>query len=234
MSVRPSLLTFIVTLWVIFAQAQTPQRIGYFGGTFDPPTLGHLNLVLRSLRQGGLDRVYVQASISNSFKPSASAHYHRQNMVRLNFEDHDRVFVTDQELDNAFAEDRATGALRVLKRRFPMAKLLRITGDDVISRNLTPHIQLNMEFADVGFIVGRRAGAMALIAENLDLRKFQGRELIVLSSVSDLGISSSQVRREILEKGTTSLVQPAVMTYIRTNRLYPVMSQYSCTNLFER
>ena len=77
------------------------QRIGLFGGTFDPPHTGHLAGAIAARRALGLDRVmFVVANDpwqKSNQRPVTKAH-HRLAMVQLLAEGFDGIEVSDLEI----------------------------------------------------------------------------------------------------------------------------------------
>lgn len=66
------------------------KKIGFFGGSFDPIHLGHVNLAVRILERGLVDQIlFCPNSISPMKKkrPPIAANNHRMNMLQLSLED---------------------------------------------------------------------------------------------------------------------------------------------------
>ena len=221
------LLSILVTLGAHFASAAA-LRIGYYGGTFDPATLGHRQLAERAIKAGHLDLLYIVPAITNSKKPNAKPYFERKELLRLGFEGVERVLIPDSEMERAYENDRSTGVIRLLLHRYPGARILKVTGDDVISRNFTDHLNSDPLFKDVGFIIGERSGKNQEIAEDKNVFDFGNRELIILPQSEDQGISSSEVRALLLEGNpkARTLLAPAVYNAIRANGLYPIKCDF--------
>lgn len=201
-------------------------RIGYFGGTFDPITRGHKSLVMRAISAAQLDIVYVFPSVTNSIKQNVTPYEARKHMVELAFHDMPVVKVPDQEMEHAFNEGRATSVLRLLFKRTPQAKIFRISGDDVISRNLNAELVADTKLNNVGFIIGERAGENQKIAEDLKQFDFSGREVIILPASTDEGISSSQARKLVYTDIPLQNIplEPSVLAFIQRKKLYSQLS----------
>ena len=79
------------------------ERIGLFGGTFNPVHLGHVNAARDVKTRFGLDRIYFIPSAQPPHKPGtrlASAH-DRYTMVVLGLEGADALFPCDVEIQRA-------------------------------------------------------------------------------------------------------------------------------------
>lgn len=213
-------LLFLLLLAPIIALGEL--RVGYYGGTFDPPTRGHRHFLERAIKEAHLDIVYIFPAVSTPKKPNANPYPFRRAMVRAMIDDMPNVLGPDAELEAAFARGRLPAEIETISKRHPKAKLFILTGDDVISRNYSQFISQNPAFKDVGVIVNQRQDTAIDKRENLNDFEFADRELIILSAGSDPGISSSMVReRYRLGQSTDKFLEPAVQKVIERNGLYP-------------
>lgn len=76
------------------------RKVGFFGGSFDPIHLGHLNLAIHMLEQGGVDEILFCPAKCSPFKtksPPIASDKHRLAMLELVLEPYFRV--TSLELD---------------------------------------------------------------------------------------------------------------------------------------
>jgi len=110
-------------------------RIGVFGGTFDPPHVGHLLLASDAREALDLDRLIFVPAATQPFKahtpPIASAR-DRLEMVRLAVADDANYTIDDTEIDRkglSFTVD----TLEQLSRKHPGAKLFLLLGEDTLA-----------------------------------------------------------------------------------------------------
>jgi len=110
-------------------------RIGVFGGTFDPPHVGHL-LVANDAREAlELDRLIFVPTGAQPFKvdtPPAASGQDRLEMVRLAVADDANYVVDDAEINRkglSFTVD----TLEHLSERNPAASLFLLMGEDVLA-----------------------------------------------------------------------------------------------------
>jgi nicotinate-nucleotide adenylyltransferase len=110
-------------------------RIGVFGGTFDPPHVGHLLLATDAREALQLDRVIFVPAATQPFKvntpPVASAR-DRLEMVRLAVADDANYTVDDTEIGRkglSFTVD----TLEQLSKKHSGAKLFLLLGEDALA-----------------------------------------------------------------------------------------------------
>ena len=111
------------------------MRIGVFGGTFDPPHIGHL-LVANDAREAlELDRLIFIPTGAQPFKvdtPPVASGQDRLEMVRLAVADDANYVVDDAEINRkglSFTVD----TLEHLSERNPAARLFLLMGEDVLA-----------------------------------------------------------------------------------------------------
>lgn len=107
------------------------QRIGVFGGTFDPIHNVHMNAARAALDQAGLDRVLFVVSARPPHKKddTAATPEQRLAMVRAAIADEPRFEVCDIEFHRdgpSYTHD----TLDELSRQYPDSELFLIIGDD--------------------------------------------------------------------------------------------------------
>ena len=111
-------------------KAPGTQRIGVFGGAFDPPHNAHIALAQAALAQFRLDRLYVIPTGQAWHKARAlSAPAHRLAMTRLAFEDTQNVVVDDREIQRA-GPTFTIDTLQALQAENPQAQIYLFIGAD--------------------------------------------------------------------------------------------------------
>jgi nicotinate-nucleotide adenylyltransferase len=110
-------------------------RVGVFGGTFDPPHIGHLLLASDAREALTLDRIVFVPAGAQPLKvdtpPGASAR-DRLEMVRLAVADDANYTVDDTEI-NRKGLSYTVDTLAHLSGRFPQAKLYLLLGEDSLA-----------------------------------------------------------------------------------------------------
>jgi nicotinate-nucleotide adenylyltransferase len=110
------------------------RRIGVFGGTFDPPHLGHLVLAEWAWARLRLDRVlFVPAGVPPHKRGRRlSDPAHRLAMVRLALRGNPALVVSDLEARRA-GPSFTVDTLRALHARHPGARLFLLMGADSLA-----------------------------------------------------------------------------------------------------
>jgi nicotinate-nucleotide adenylyltransferase len=189
------------------------QRIGLFGGSFDPIHTGHLLLAQAAIEELGLTRLcFILAAqspfkIGQSFAPAEA----RLQMLRLALAGRTNCEVDEQEISRggvSFAID----TVRDYTRRFPQAELFYLIGADHVV-NL-PRWREAGELAKLAeFMVIPRPGDAAVAVPP----PFRGRMLKGFV----FGVSASQIRARVKAGQTIEpLVPAAVAEAVRNNQLY--------------
>ena len=110
------------------------MRLGIFGGTFDPPHVGHLLAASDALEHLALDRlIFVPAAVQplKTGRTTAAA-ADRLAMIRLTAGDDQRFDSDAVELDRE-GLSYTVDTLREFARRFPSAERYFLVGADVLS-----------------------------------------------------------------------------------------------------
>lgn len=109
------------------------EKIGLFGGSFDPIHHGHLIMARDAMESLGLDRVLfipVNVSPHKVGRPPAAAHL-RCEMVDAAIAGEPRFSMDDCEAERA-GPSFAIDTVRLMRKRFPQASLYYFIGEDNI------------------------------------------------------------------------------------------------------
>ncbi len=205
------------------------MKIGVFGGTFDPPHLGHLALCRAAQRQLGLDRLEVIPSAipPHRDQPRAEA-IDRYAMVALMLRNEDHIAPSPRELlrqGTSFTVD----TLDELRQEQAGAELFLIIGgdsyDDLPNWRSAPRIPTLAHLA----VIARPGadGVRALREGDLARLKTHPAKLSRGSlGVFDIAMepcpwSATEVRRQLAAgEQDIEALDPAVLHYLRTRGLY--------------
>ena len=189
------------------------QRIGLFGGSFDPVHLGHLLVAQAAVEELSLSRLYFIPAAQSPFKPDhhPALGAERLRLLRLALAGNTGCEVDDQEIKRG-GVSYTVDTLRDYTQRFPQAELFCLVGADNVA-NL-PKWRDAAELARLTeFVAIPRPGEPAVDFP----APFRGRML----KGFPFGVSSSQVRERV-KAGlpVDHLVPPTVAEAIRNYQLY--------------
>ncbi len=189
------------------------QRIGLFGGSFDPVHCGHLLVAQAAIEELTLDRLVFIPAAQSPFKPGtepapAAA---RARLLRLALAGETRVEIDLQEVERG-GVSYTVDTLRGYRERHPDAALFYLIGADHVGS--LPKWRDARDLARLAeFVVIPRPGQ---ISQPLP-EPFRGQELRGFP----LGVSSSGIRERVRRQlSIRGLVPDAVRDAIENSGLY--------------
>lgn len=189
------------------------QRIGLYGGSFDPVHLGHLLVAQAAMEELRLSRLYYILAARSPFKPEnePAPDAVRLQLLRLALAGQTDCEIDEQELRRG-GTSYTVDTMRDYARRFPGAELFYLIGADNVAK-LSLWREPNELARLAEFVVVPRPGDV----ETSFVAPFRGRTLAGFP----FGISSSQIRARV-KSGLPidQLVTPAVAEAIRNQGVY--------------
>jgi len=196
------------------------MRLGIFGGTFDPPHLGHLALASAALEQLILDKVLWVVSGQSPLKldRALSPAEIRVEMVQAALAGNPAFALSRVDLDRP-GPHYTVDTLEILGREFPGAKLYFLMGEDSL-RDLPKWQRPREIISQTWLAVSGRPGALADLADlEQSLPGVTVRVVWVQSPL--VAIASSDIQRRIREgQSVREMVPPGVLAIIERERLY--------------
>jgi nicotinate-nucleotide adenylyltransferase len=196
-------------------------KLGIFGGTFDPPHLGHLILAAEAHAQLGLDRLLWVLTPDPPHKQDRTITplEHRLAMVRLALEAAPEFELSTVDMDRP-GPHYAVDTLRILAARNPGAELVYLMGGDSL-RDL-PLWNRPEEFVAACSLIGvmRRPG------DAIDLSSLEAKFPGLAAKVSFVGaplfdIAAHEIRQRIAAGWPFRyFLTPGVYEYIISQKLY--------------
>ena len=191
---------------------ETPRKIAFFPGTFDPFTLSHKGIV-HAIRDMGFE-VYLAVD-EFSWSKKAQPHLIRRQIVNLSVagDFHVHLFPDDIPVNIANPAD-----LRRLVDLFPNQKVYIVAGSDVVANASSYRAEPSpFSIHQMNHIIFRRAGEKELPAP----LPITG-EVIQLQLPSHLeDISSTRIRENVdLNRDISNFIDPVIQDFIYQNGLY--------------
>ena len=197
------------------------EQIGLFGGTFDPPHLGHLILASEAYSQLGLDRLLWILTPDPPHKQDQviSPVEHRLAMVKLAIADNPAFELSRVELDRP-GPHYTLDTVEAIAQKYPEADITPIIGEDSLHDLPSWHKPKELLYACHWVGVMRRPG------EDPSLKELE-RELPGISSKVHyvdaplLEIASREIRSRVASGREYRYYLPVpVFEYINKHHLY--------------
>jgi len=195
-----------------------PRPIGFLGGSFNPPHLGHLVIASDACAALGLEQMVLLPAAAPPHKEIADdvPADVRLEMTRLAVGDDERFAVSSVEIDLGLRFTVDT--LAELRRRHAGAPLVFVAGSDMLLRFDTWHEPAAiLELALLA--VAPRSGDDRRAIARAAARWGAGKVVVLESAVVD--VSSTMIRERVRRgRPIRYLVPPAVEDFVATRRLY--------------
>ncbi len=198
-----------------------PERIGIYGGTFDPPHLGHLVLAVEACDNLNLHRLLwvVTAHPPHKQKQAISPPEQRVAMVQAAIAPYPCFEVSRVDLDRP-APHYAADTIRLLQKQYPLAELIYLIGGDSLRDLPTWRHPRDLIEQVAAFGVMRRLGdAIDLAALEQVLPGLS--EKVRFIQAPRLEIASRDIRQRITQGRPYELYLPCgVAALIKKNGWY--------------
>jgi len=214
------------------------ERIGIFGGTFNPIHKGHVKAALEVQGKFLMDRILLIPSYIPPHKgaPDIAPPSHRLQMVELAVAPYPQIVPSSIEID-AKGKSYSILTLAKLKKRYPNSSMFFILGVDAFLE-IDTWREYKKVLEQCHFIVISRPGYDLQDAKKVlggdyaerVIQKFESIALekvvlqsykIFLLSIPALDIASKDIRRKVkMRESIADLVAEPVEKYISSNKLY--------------
>lgn len=204
------------------------ERIGIYGGTFNPPHIGHIQAAKQAIPALGLSRLIL---IPTGVSPHKEIPEHsptprqRLDMLRIAAADCPGLEVSDMEL-NREGPSYTWETVAQMKARFPHDELVLLMGSDMLlsfDQWKRPEEILSRASLAV-FFRGGKGESAAVAGKKAQLEGAGAKITLVENNVID--ISSTQLRRLLAFHCADPFLPAGVGDYIRANSLYDVNADW--------
>ena len=204
------------------------ERIGIYGGTFNPPHTGHIGAGLQALQTLGLSMLYVipdRIAPHKEIPEGSPTPEQRLQMLRLALEGEENVVVSDMELRRE-GKSYSYETVEALRAMHPDAELVLLMGTDNF---LTFHEWRNPERilaqASLGVFYRGDRGEEAAIAQRKAEMEAEGHTIYLICN-DVVEISSTNLRRMLIFGCAAPFLPKGVAGYIREHDLYGANLDY--------
>ncbi len=204
------------------------DRIGIYGGTYNPPHIGHMRAAAHAIETLGLDRLFL---IPNNIAPhkqttceSATAEQ-RMEMLKMSARGLEKTEILDLELKRE-GKSYTSDTIADIRKAYPDAQLFLLMGTDMFLSFLQWH-EYEKIWSDVTLAVFYRGQAkeQESIAKQKALLESMGAKVeLICNPVT--AISSTDLRRMLVFDCAEPFLCPGVGDYIREHGLYHTGDRY--------
>lgn len=186
------------------------MKLGFFGGSFNPPTIAHYNLIKQAILEYDFDKVYF-VPMNDYYKKSGLIDMEKRiGMLELLCRNDSKMEVSDIEREMNY-QSTAIDAFRLISDRFSGNEIVFFMGEDNFSKmeSWKDYDQLKK----YNYIVFQRNEKFTL-----DIKQ---KNVIYMRNTENLNISSTIIRNRLqTNESIEDLVTGDVKDYILKNKLY--------------
>lgn len=204
------------------------QRIGIYGGTFNPPHIGHIRSAMEAVRTLRLDKLLVipdRIAPHKVIPEGSPTPQQRLEMLCAALGDETVAEVSDMELRRE-GKSYTYQTVEQIRAMYPDAELILLMGTDMfLSFHEWRHPERILKEAALGvFYRGERGEKTAIEARKAEMEAEGHTVHLVCNNVVD--ISSTDLRRMLVFQCAAPFLPNGVGEYIQSNHLYGVKRDY--------
>jgi nicotinate-nucleotide adenylyltransferase len=198
------------------------MKILVFGGTFNPPHLGHQLMIEQSLTNTFTDVVFDQVWLlpvgKHSFAKNFVSNLHRLAMLELMISSisektvslKNKIFIEKYELEHN-EESQTFATLEALSKQYPEHQFSFLIGSDNLEKFHLWHNYEEMLKKYPFYVYPRASFAFSPMRQGM----------IALENFPQMAVSSTKVREALMNNTSLSdLLDDKVINYIKKNKLY--------------
>ena len=196
------------------------SKIGFFGGSFNPLTIAHINLAIKIVNVCKLDKL-IFVPIGDFYKKKDLIIFkHRYKMIKVACSVNKYLDVLDIE-DNQKTKLYAIDTFEIIRKQYINDDIYFIMGTDNLEKIESWKDYNNLITQYKYIILERKENAFYdILKNNVDIKEHKDN-FIVVSDYKYNNISSTLVRENIKKnEDISNLVPKEIETYIKENNLY--------------
>ena len=198
------------------------ERIGIYGGTFNPPHVGHLQAAQAAVAALGLTKLLLipdRIAPHKEIPTGSPTPQQRLEMLHIAAANLESVEVSDLELKRE-GPSYSYITVEQLRKEYPQAELVLLMGTDMFLSFLSwKNPERILQNAALGvFYRGEKGERAAIEAKKAEMEAMGATVYLVENEV--VNISSTQMRRLLAFRCAGELLPEGVLDYIRQHHLY--------------
>lgn len=205
------------------------ERIGIYGGTFNPPHIGHLQAAKQAVKALGLSKLLIIPAYAPPHKAvlpeNSPTAQQRLEMLRIAAAGCPEIEVSDLELRRE-GVSYSWETVEAVKRQYPDAELVLLMGTDMfLTFEGWMHPEEILKNASLGVFYRGDKGEQPAIAKKKTEMEAKGVTVYLVRN-DVIPISSTQMRRLLAFRCAGEFLPEGVLDYIRENRLYDTRTNW--------
>ena len=205
------------------------ERIGIYGGTFNPPHVGHIQAAKQAVSTLGLTKLLMIPAYAPPHKavlPSNSPRaQQRLEMLRIAAADCPQIEVSDLELKRE-GISYTWETLETVKKLYPGAELVLLMGTDMfLTFDTWKNPEKILGEATLGVFYRGDKGEKAAALKQKEALEAHGAKVILVHN-DVIVISSTQMRRLLAFRCAGEFLPAGVLDYIREYNLYDTRTNW--------
>ena len=205
------------------------ERIGIYGGTFNPSHIGHIQAAKQAVSLLGLSKLLLVPAYAPPHKSALPSNSptprQRLEMLRIAVADSPKIEVSDLELIREGISYSVETVAQV-RRDYPEAELVLFVGTDMfLSFDTWKNPDEILKNASLGvFYRGEKGERSDIQEKKAELEARGARVYLVQNDV--IPISSTQMRRLLAFRCAGEFLPEGVLDYVREHRLYDTRADW--------
>ena len=204
------------------------RRIGIYGGSFNPPHIGHVQAANQAYRALNLDKLLlIPDSIAphKEFPEGSPTPQQRYEMIRLAAEGCEGLEISDLEM-NRPGISYTCETVAELSKEYPGDQLVLIMGSDMfLSFEKWREYQTLLKTVQLAVLCRGDRGEKELLQPQKEKLEALGGQITLLDN-EIFEISSTQLRRLLAFGSRDAILPPKVAQYIQQQGLYYTNAQW--------
>ncbi|MCI8961987.1 MAG: nicotinate (nicotinamide) nucleotide adenylyltransferase [Clostridia bacterium] len=195
------------------------SKIGFYGGSFNPPTKAHIELAKKVIKECSLDKV-IFVPVGDLYEKEGMAKaIHRYNMLEIASNREVNLQVSDIEIRET-KNYKTIEIFEILKNEYRKEEIYFIMGADNLQKLPFWH-ESNKLVSDYNYIILDRGLTKTKdIIENNELLKKNEKRFTIISNIEFYDCSSTTIREQIKKGENPENLDDGVYSYIRENNIY--------------
>ena len=197
-------------------------RIGIYGGTFNPPHIGHMEAARQAAELLRLDKLLLipdRIAPHKQIPDGSASPEQRLQMLQIAVAGEAKLQVSDMELRREGPSYTYQTVLQ-MKEQHPKDELIFIMGTDMfLSFDSWKNPDIILDNASLAVLYRGEKGEAESVAQKKQQMESAGRQIYLVKN-QVLPISSTDLRRMLVFECARSYLPTGVYDYIRDNELY--------------